>query len=149
MTPAERVASEIALGGNHGDCQKPNAQSRIPRQIFRLHQAPQSIWSSVHHLGRDALSLNANAAFKPELKFTAGTTPHSFFRTGFNGLVGSGVSKASAGPPRNARALRGNRIEYGFDLLSILKMRRGNNLGARSGPSLSNRFGYLMVTNSN
>jgi len=108
-----------------------------------------SLRSVSDHFGRDALNLNANAGFKPELKFTAGTAPHSFFRTGFNGLVGSGVSNAAAGLPRNAKALRGNRIEYGFDLLSILKMRRGNNLGARSGPSLSNRLGYLMVTNSN
>jgi len=107
-----------------------------------------SLRSASDHFGRDALSLNANAGFKPELKFTAGTAPHSFFRTGFNGLVGSGVSNAAAGLPRNAKALRGNRIEYGFDLLSIFRMSRGNNLCARSGPSLSNRFGYLMVTNS-
>jgi hypothetical protein len=99
-------------------------------------------------LGRNAFNLSQNATFGPIRSFTAGATEHNFFRPELNGLVSSGVGGATAGFTRNARALRGKRIEYGFDLLSILRMSRGNNLGARSGPSLGSRLGYLKVTNT-
>jgi hypothetical protein len=99
-------------------------------------------------LGRNALGLSRNAAFRPIRSFTAGMTPHDFFRADLNGLVRHGVSGAATGFPKNARVLAHNRIEYGFDLLPILGMGRGHNSEARSGPSLGTRFGYLMVTNS-
>jgi hypothetical protein len=98
-------------------------------------------------LGRKALSLNANAAFKTVSKFTAGMTPYNFFRPGLNGLVRRGGSSAPAGRPMNARALGRNRVEYGVNLLSILGMSRWPNRGPRLG-SQDTGFGYLAVTNS-
>jgi len=107
--------------------------------------APMKLTSDL--LGRNALSLNVNSAFRPMPKFTDGMTPRNFFRSGLNDAVRRGVSGVVAGLPRNARVSGRNRVEYGVNLLSILGMSRWHNRGAHLG-SQGTGFGYLVVQNS-